>query len=209
MEKETATAKQTKSALMMPVITSVIAIIVIGLLMMFILPTFADMFSQIGTEMPPIARVVIGFGEQAQSYGVYFFLALLVIGAAGFLYIKTPGGRYNWDKLLLKLPLMGRLRLLTELARYCRSMSLLFRAGMPLTEVMSLAIQSSGNKVMAEALTDVQREMVKGEGLSKPMSKNKLFLPMLVQMVKVGEETGSLEVTLQTVARSYETEAED
>ena len=88
-------------------------------------------------------------------------------------------------------------------------MSLLFRSGMPLSEVMSMAIQSSGNRVMAKALSDVQQDMVQGEGLSGPMAKNKLFLPMMVQMVKVGEETGSLDVTLQAVARSYEVEGED
>jgi len=74
---------------------------------------------------------------------------------------------------------------------------------------MSMAIQSSGNRVMAKALSDVQQDMVQGEGLSGPMAKNKLFLPMMVQMVKVGEETGSLDVTLQAVARSYEVEGED
>jgi len=209
MEKETVTAKQTKSALMMPAITSVIAVVVIGLMMMFILPSFADMFSQLGTEMPTIAKVVIGIGEMARDNIMYIMLAVLVIGGSGFLYIKTPAGRYKWDKTLLMMPLLGRVRLLTELARYCRSMSLMFRAGMPLTEVMSLAIKSSGNKVMAGALSDVQREMVKGEGLSGPMAKNKFFLPMMVQMVKVGEETGSLDVTLQAVALSYEAEAED
>ncbi len=209
MEKEAATAKETKGALMMPVITSVIAVVVIGLMMMFILPTFGDMYSQLGVEMPAIARIVIGIGEKAKSHGMYLFLAALVIVSAVFLYIKTPGGRYQWDKLLLSLPLMGRVRHLIELARCCRSMSLLFRTGMPLPEIMSLAIQSSGNRVMAKALTDVQEDMVKGEGLSGPMAKNKIFLPMLVQMVKVGEETGSLDTTLQTVALSYETEAED
>ncbi len=209
MEKESATAKETKSALMMPVITSVIAVVVIGLMIVFILPSFAKMYSQLGTELPAVVKVVVGIGEKAKSNGMYLLLAMLVIGGSGSVYIKTPGGRYKWDKLLLGLPLMGRVRLLGELARYCRTMSLLFHAGMPLNEVMSLAIQSSGNKVMAKALTDVQQEMVKGEGLSKPMAKNKLFLPMLVQMVKVGEETGNLDVTLQAVARSYEAEAED
>ncbi len=209
MEKETVTAKQTKGALMMPTITAVIAIVVIGLMIVFILPSFADMYSQLNVELPAIVKVVVGIGEKAKSNGIYLLLAVVAIVGSLSLYIKTPGGRYQWDKLLLKLPLLGRVRLLTELARYCRSTSLMFRAGMPLTEVMSMAIQSSGNKVMAEALRDVQRDMVKGEGLSGPMAKNKLFLPMLVQMVKVGESTGSLDVTLQAVARSYEAEAED
>ncbi|NIU59241.1 MAG: hypothetical protein GWN67_23520 [Phycisphaerae bacterium] len=98
---------------------------------------------------------------------------------------------------------------LNELTRYCRSMSLLLRAGLPLTEVMPIVIQSTGNRAMAKALTDVQQDMVKGEGLSQPMAKNKLFLPMMVQMVKVGEETGNLDTTLLAVSRSYEAEVED
>jgi len=88
-------------------------------------------------------------------------------------------------------------------------MSLLFRAGLPLTEAMPLVIQSCKNKVINKSLTDVQQGMLKGEGLSRPMAKNKLFLPMMVQMVRVGEETGNLDTTLLAVARSYEAEAED
>jgi type IV pilus assembly protein PilC len=88
-------------------------------------------------------------------------------------------------------------------------MSLLLKAGLSLTEVMPIVIQSTGNRAMAEALTDVQQGMVKGEGLSQPMAKNKLFLPMMVQMVRVGEETGNLDTTLLAVARSYEAGVED
>jgi len=209
MEKEAATAKETKSALMMPAITAVIAVIVIGLLIMFILPSFADMYAALGVDLPTMATLLITVGEQARSHGMYILLAVLVLAGAVFFYIKTPGGRYNWDRMLLKLPLLGRVRQLTELARCCRSLSLLFRTGLPLPEAMSMAIQSSGNRVLAKALGNVQQDMVKGEGLSRPMAKNKLFLPMMVQMVKVGEETGNLDVTLQAVARSYEAEAED
>ncbi|MFC2035964.1 type II secretion system F family protein [Chloroflexota bacterium] len=209
MEKETTTAKQTKGALMMPVITVVIAVLVVGLMVMFILPSFGEMYGSLGVELPFLAKMLVTIGEKARENLMYIALAVLLFGGSVFLYIKTPGGKYKRDKLLLILPLLGRVRILSELARYCRSMSLMFRAGMPLTEVLSLAIRSSNNKLMAEALTDVQREMVKGAGLSGPMAKNKLFLPMMVQMVKVGEETGSLDVTLQAVAQSYEAEAED
>ncbi len=209
MEKEAATAKQIKGALMMPGIISVLAVAVIGLMIVFVLPTFGKMYSSLGAKLPPIAQIMIGIGEGAKAHGLVVLLAVAAIVGAVVLYIKTPGGKYQLDKLLLRLPLLGRVRLLSELARYCRSMSLLFRAGMPLNEVMPQLIKGSGNKVLAEALTEVQRGMVKGEGLSGPMSKNKLFLPMMVQMVKVGEESGSLEITLQAVAQSYEAEASD
>jgi type IV pilus assembly protein PilC len=88
-------------------------------------------------------------------------------------------------------------------------MALLFKVGLPLPEIMALAIRGTSNTVMAEALTGVQQDLIQGEGLSKPMAKRKLFLPLMVQMVGVGEETGNLDNTLNTVAQSYEVEADD
>jgi type IV pilus assembly protein PilC len=111
--------------------------------------------------------------------------------------------------MLLRIPQFGRVKHLNELARCSRSISLLYTAGLPLTEIMPLVIQGCGNRVMAKALSDVHVEMLQGEGLSRPMSKNSLFLPMMVQMVKVGEETGSLDASLQAVAQNYESEAQD
>lgn len=209
MEKEAITAKQTKGALMMPMITFVVAIIVIGLLIVFVLPSFGKLYDALGAQMPASARIMIGLGEATKSHGIYVILGLLVISVSIFAYVRTPGGKYNWDKLMLKLPVTGRLRHLTELARCCRSLALLFRAGLPLTEVMPLVIQGINNKVLVDALNAAQADMVRGEGLSKPMAKNKIFLPMMVQMVRVGEETGNLDVTLQAVTQSYEAEASD
>jgi type IV pilus assembly protein PilC len=209
MEKETITAKQTKSALMMPGITAAVAVVVVTVMMVFVLPAFGRLYVSLGAELPPIAQAFINLGEGIRANGLFFLLGMASLGAGGAAYIKTRRGRYQWDRTLLRLPLLGRIKLLSELGRYCRSMSLLFRAGMPLSDVMPLLIRSSGNKVLAEALTNVQNDMIKGEGLSGPMSKNKLFLPMMVQMVKVGEEAGSLDTTLRAVAESFETEAAD
>ena len=88
-------------------------------------------------------------------------------------------------------------------------MALLFKVGMPLPEIIGQAIRGSSNKAFANALTGVQEELIRGEGLSKPMAKNRLFLPLMVQMVSVGEETGNLDNALTTVALSFETEADD
>ena len=113
------------------------------------------------------------------------------------------------DKLALSLPLLGQVNRLNWLANCCRSISLLFRAGLPLTEIMPLVANGTSNRLLAKGLIDVHQDMLRGEGLSQPMAKNNLFLPMMVQMVKVGEETGNLDVTLLAVAQSYETDAED
>jgi type IV pilus assembly protein PilC len=136
-------------------------------------------------------------------------MGMVAIAGAVFAYIKTPAGKHWWDKTLLGLPVFGRINLLNQLSRCCRTMSLLFKVGVPLPEIMAVAIYGATNKVIAEALTGVQQEMIRGDGLSRPMSRRQIFLPLMVQMVGVGEETGNLDNTLATVAESYEVEAAD
>ncbi len=209
MERDAVTAKAVKGALRYPMIVAVVAVIVIAVLMIFVMPAFMDLYETLGAELPLITRMLIGVVDGLRSYGIYILGVIGLVGILAFAYLRTPAGKYERDKLILKLPIMGPVVHLNELARCCRSMSLLFRAGLPLPEIMSIVVQGSNNRVMAEALTDVQRDMLKGEGLSLPMTKNKLFLPMMVQMVGVGEETGNLDVTLLSVAQNYESEAED
>ena len=209
MEKEATTAKNIKNALTMPAITMITTVVVIGVLVTFVLPSFGSLYNSLGVDLPLPVRVLITTANKVQSYGIYLLLAASIAAVLAYTYVRTADGRYKWDKLVLSLPLVGRVSHLSQLARYCRSMSLLFHSGLPLTEVMSLVIEGTSNKAIAKALIDVQQGMVKGEGLSQPMVKNDLFLPMMVQMVRVGEETGNLDTTLQAVSRIYEAEAED
>lgn len=141
-------------------------------------------------------------------YGLYLFIGIVILVIIGLLYNRTPTGRYNRDRLMLRLPLIGRLNLVNELARACRSLSLLFRAGLPLPEVMTLTIQATGNRVVARALGEVEQGMLRGQGMAKPMDQNRVFLPMMVEMTKVGEETGNLDESLILVADNFEIEAD-
>ncbi|MFH1646076.1 MAG: type II secretion system F family protein [Chloroflexota bacterium] len=209
MEKELATSKGIKGALMYPAIAAVVAVIVVGVLMVFVLPAFADLYGSLGAELPAITKMMMDASVILREYIGHILLGILVVVGAVIIYIKTPDGRYKFDGLMLRVPLMGRVRHLNELSRCCRSISLLYTAGLPLTEIMPLVIQGCYNRVMARSLYNVQTEMLKGEGLSRPMSKDRLFLPMMVQMVKVGEETGSLDASLNAVAQNYESEASD
>ncbi|MEE9583356.1 MAG: type II secretion system F family protein, partial [Dehalococcoidales bacterium] len=200
LERRVTTGKKVKSALTYPIIIAIVAILVVGLLVTFVLPTFTSLYAGFGVDLPPATEMLISATDWLGNYGIYLVLVLAAVAAAGFLYIKTPNGKYQWHKILLRLPVFGRIVLLGELSRSCRTMSLLFRVGLPLPEVLSMAITGSSNKAMAEALTGVQKGLIRGEGLSKPMSKSPLFLPLMVQMVSVGEETGNLDNTLNTVA---------
>jgi len=110
---------------------------------------------------------------------------------------------------MLRLPVVGRIVRLSELSRSCRTMSLLIRVGLPLPEVLAATVRGTTNKAVEESLSEVQQALIRGEGLAQPMGQRDIFLPLMTQMVKVGEETGNLESTLVTVAESFETEAND
>lgn len=209
MERDLTTKKKTKGALAYPAIVSIVAVIVVAVLVTFVLPSFINLYTSLGADVPLTTRLLLSLVNGLQSYGLYLLVILAIIVFVGAIYLRTPAGRYQKDKLALKLPLVGQVNLLNELTNCCRSMSLLFSSGLPLTEIMDIVIESTNNKAMAEALSDVQQDMVKGEGLSKPMAKNSLFLPMMVQMVRVGEETGTLDTNLDAVAQTYETESND
>jgi type IV pilus assembly protein PilC len=208
MEKDMVAKKGVKSALAYPIVISVISLAVIVLLVNFVFPTFLGLYSTLGAKVPLAPRILLAIIGVFKTIGPYL-LGILVAGIIGVLiYIRRPSGRYMWDKLSLRLPLLGRVMLLRELSSCCRTMSLLFRCGLPLAEIMDVVIDSGGNVVMKQALADIKKAVFKGEGLSVPMSRNQLFLPMMVEMVKVGEETGELDKTLMTVARNYDTDAE-
>jgi type IV pilus assembly protein PilC len=209
MERSVVTQKQIKGALTYPIIVVVAAVIVVLLLVTFVFPTFAGLYSQFGFDLPLPTRILIAITDWSRAYGLYLILSILIAIAAVYIYIRTPDGRYRWDKMMLRTPVIGRIVHLAELARACRTMSMLVRIGLPLPEVLAMTIGASNNKFVVENLTGVQQDLIRGEGLSRPMAKRELFLPLMTQMVSVGEETGNLENTLATVADNFEVLAAD
>ena len=209
LEREVLTGKKVKNALTYPVIIFVLAIAVVAVLSIFVLPTFVSMFSAFGATLPLATRILMAIADWLSHYILYIIGAIIVIGIVLWAYIRTPAGRLWWDTLSLHLPLLGRINLLGELSRCCRTMALLFKVGLPLPEIIGQSIRGSTNKAFSNALTEVQEQLIRGEGLSRPMGHNPLFLPLMVQMVGVGEETGNLDTALTTVALSYEQEADD
>jgi len=209
IERGATTEKKIKNALTYPVLVAIVAFVVITVLITFVLPAFTSLYRALGADLPATTQLLISLSEWLMDYGVFLLLGIVALAVVGFFYIKTPAGKYQLDKLMLTIPVIGRINLLSELARCCRTIALLFKVGLPLPEVMSQAIHGTTNKVISKALTEVQQELIRGEGLSKPMAKRNVFLPLMVQMTSVGEETGHLDTTLATVAQTYEIEADD
>lgn len=209
VERRVITEKKIKNAMTYPVLVTVMAVIVVILMVTYILPSFTGLYSAFGAEQPAMVVLLIGVTDWFVVNGLYVIIGIVALVIAGLMYTRTPTGRYQWDKMMLKMPVIGRILLLGELSRACRTISLLFHVGLPLPEILTVTNQGSGNKVVSEKLGEVQRELIRGEGLSRPMSKRPIFLPLMVQMTGVGEETGNLDETLATVAESYEMEADD
>lgn len=209
IEKEALAAKKVKSAMIYPIIVVLLVIMVIAVMVFFVMPNFMGLYGALGAELPMATRALLAISGFLLSYWWAILLAVLGVAAGLYAYIKTPVGRYWWDSFKLKMPLLGSVILFSELARYANTVATLFRAGVPLPEIMTLSIDNAQNKVIADALTTVRDEMLKGQGLSRPMSRNPIFPALIVQMAAVGEGTGNLDATMDTVAQSYEMEAND
>jgi type IV pilus assembly protein PilC len=209
MEKQLNSSKGIKNAMTYPILASIVAVVVIAVMVVFVLPVFKGLYTSMNVKLPLLAEMMLNLGDQALNYGAYILGVLAIAIVAGVAYLRTTKGKYQWDKLALKFPVVGRINHLNELARMCRNVSILFKSGLPLTEILPLAIKSSNNKVLTEALMSIRDDMLGGEGLSRPMLKHPIFMPMMVQMVRVGEETGNLDTTLLSVAQSFEAEADD
>ncbi len=209
IEKEALAAKKVKSAMIYPIIVVLLVIMVIAVMVFFVMPNFMGLYGALGAELPMATRALLAISGFLLSYWWAILLAVLGVAAGLYAYIKTPAGRYWWDSFKLKMPLLGRVILFSELSRYANTVATLFRAGVPLPEIMTLSIDNAQNKVIADALTTVRDEMLKGQGLSRPMSRNPIFPALIVQMAAVGEGTGNLDATMDTVAQSYEMEAND
>jgi len=209
MDKEEKTSKSVKNVIRYPAIVAVVAIGVIMLMVAVVFPAFNSLYGQLGAELPLIARIIMSIARWLSENGLYVLIVIAI--AAGFSYVwsRTENGKVQRDKLYLKLPLLGNVIHLNELIRCCRSISALYKVGLPIPNALLQAVETSNNVVIKQALIDAHKNVLRGEGLSRSMSKNTVFLPMMVQMVGVGEATGNLESSLSTIADNYEIDVED
>ncbi|MBA7675180.1 putative type II secretion system protein F [subsurface metagenome] len=208
-EKQGATATKIKAALAYPMMVMGMGVLVVIVLMTVVMPQLLGMFTAMNVELPLPTRILIGLTNIFSNYTLYILIAVAVLVALVLWLVKQPSGRRLLDRLKLTAPIIGSPILMGELARFCRTMSVLISAGMNLQEIMEMIPQSSNNRVVRDALTQVNEGLLLGGGLSEPMSRIDIFPPLLVQMVAVGEESNTLDFTLGVVADFYEVTAEE
>jgi len=209
IEKNANAAKKVKGALMYPAMVALMMVGTIAVMVLFVVPSFQTLYDSLGANIPLPARMLLASTNFLRSTGLYILLGVVAVLVVEFILTRSEEGKYQRDKLMLRIPLIGRIIILSELSRVAATISTLFRAGVPLPEVMTLASQSCENRVIGRALTEVRQEMLQGQGLARPMSQRPIFPSLLVQMASVGENTGNLDSTMDTVALSYGIEADD
>jgi len=207
-EKALSLKAKIKSAMVYPIAILVVSFIVTAILMIFVIPVFGDMFADFGAELPAPTQITIAVSNVFVAYWyVVVGAPILLVMAVRAIY-KTPKGRYQMDKLLLVLPVLGDVLRKASVARFCRTFSTLSAAGVPILESLDTVAETAGNVVIEEVILSSKESISQGQTLTAPLEASKIFPLMVTQMISIGEQTGSLEEMLGKIADFYEEEVD-
>ncbi len=208
IEKAVKLKAQVKGAMVYPVAVLGIAGIVIAVILWKVIPTFASMFQGLGAELPLPTRVVIAMSNWFVRL-LPFLIVFAVVGVVLFRrYYATYGGRRQIDGLVLKLPILGDIMRKIAVARFCRTLSTLMSSGVPILDGLEITARTSGNAIIEDAILMVRKGVESGLTVAQPLKESKVFPPMVVQMIGVGEQTGALDAMLSKIADFYEEEVD-
>jgi len=209
-EKILAIKGKIKSALFYPISVIVVAIVVVWVIMVFVVPAFKQVFANFGAELPTPTLMVIAISDFFVKFWWLFAFAVFgAIVATSFMFKRSQAFRYAFDRAILKVPVIGAVLEKATIARWTRTLSTMFAAGVPLVESLDAVGGASGNMVYAEATKRIQTEVSTGTSLTNAMGNTKLFPTMVLQMTQIGEESGSLDGMLGRVADFFEREVDD
>jgi type IV pilus assembly protein PilC len=208
VEKAVRLRAAVKSALIYPVAVVSIAVIIVGALLKWVVPIFANLFAGLGVNLPLPTRIVIGLSAFVQAFWWIF-----LVGAVGLFFgikqiRKHPRGKYYFDKVLLYIPVIGSLLRKIAVGRFTRTLGTLITSGVPILEGLSITAKTSGNAVLEEALMKVRKAIEEGRTIVDPLRECGVFPNMVTQMIGVGEATGAMDSMLQKIADFYEEEVD-
>ena len=207
-ESEVKLRGKIKSAMTYPMVVLFIAILAVLGMLLFIVPTFAKMFKSLGASLPAPTQLLVN-ASHILKVGFPVFIILGIVGFVVWGKVKYSDQVRNFvDPLKLKMPVFGSLFQKTALARFAGTLSMLLRSGVPILQALDIVSDTVNNRVIAKAVNDVQASVREGESMAKPLGRHKVFPPMVVQMLAVGEETGQVDVMLEKVANFYNQEVE-
>jgi type IV pilus assembly protein PilC len=210
LEKDFNLKKKVKSAMTYPAVILVMAVLIVLFLVIFIMPTFVELFNGMQMKLPVPTKILIMFTNGARN--PYIFGPAIVLIIVAFIafnrYTSTQTGRRQYDAFKLKLPVFGMLIRKVAISRFCRTLGTLLQSGVPIMQALEIVGKASGNEVIAETVNKVRESVREGESIAVPLQLSGLFPPLVTQMVAVGEETGNLDGMLAKISDFYDTEVE-
>ena len=209
MEKAMKLKAKIKGAMIYPAVIVTVAVGVTAILLIFVIPVFAELFSSFGQALPAPTQFTINLSNFTIAYFPYIVSVVVAAAVAARQAYRTEGGRLAFDHAFLQLPVFGDLIRKSSVARFTRTLSTLVSSGVPILDALAITARTSGNKVVERAILATRISISEGRTIAEPLSQSKVFPPMVCQMISVGETTGALDSMLQKIAEFYEDEVDN
>jgi type IV pilus assembly protein PilC len=209
IEKANRLKKKVKGAMIYPCAIVFVAVAVVAVLMIWVIPVFAELYGSMGQALPMPTQICINISNWFVAYWYLLLGGAIGVVMAISMYYKTPHGRMNIDRLLLRMPIIGDLLKKVAVARFSQNMALLLSSGVPILDGLLITGKTAGNKVVEKAIMESRISISQGKTVAEPLRESKIFPPLVCQMVAVGETTGGLDTMLKKVAELYEEEVDD
>ena len=208
IEKNEKLKRRVKGAMMYPSIVLVVAVGVTLVMLMFVTPTFEKMFKDFGGAMPAPTQFLIDLSHVMTTYWYLIFGTPVALFVAWRFWVGTKSGRSQWDAFILKLPIVGSLIRKIAVARFTRTLGTMLSSGVPILDALEIVAKSAGNRVIERAILTVRARIAEGKNIAGPLAETKVFPPMVVQMIGVGEATGAMDQMLNKIADFYDDEVD-
>ncbi|MFO7607484.1 MAG: type II secretion system F family protein [Desulfurivibrionaceae bacterium] len=208
MEKAMNLKKKVKGAFTYPVICLAISVVILGVILIFVVPTFESMFADFGAALPVPTQIVVAMSNFVKSKIIYIIMGAVLISFIFKKYKSTDKGEQNVDAISLKLPVFGELIMKVSVAKFTRTLGTMLQSGVPILEALSVVGKTAGNRVIETAVFRVADSISEGRTIAEPLEETGIFPPMVVQMIGVGEATGALDAMLEKIADFYDEEVD-
>jgi type IV pilus assembly protein PilC len=207
-EKSMALQQKIKGAMTYPVIVIGVAILIVGIIMVFVIPVFQEMFASMGGALPMPTQIVVNISEFIKSNVIYMGIGLWLLAFAVKKYYNTEKGRMQIDALLLQAPVFGPLIRKVAVAKFTRTLSTMLESGVPILDALQVVAKTAGNKIIEQAVVHVANSIAEGRPIAEPLEESGVFPAMVVQMINVGESVGALDAMLGKIADFYDEEVD-
>jgi type IV pilus assembly protein PilC len=208
MEKAANLKRKVKGAMTYPVVTLLIAVVVLAVILIFVIPVFQEMFADFGSELPVPTQIVVAMSDFAKANFLYVLVALILFGFAFRRFYRTEKGRAVVDRAVLRLPVFGDLLRKVAVAKFTRTMGTMLTSGVAILEALDIVGKTAGNKTIEEAIMKTRSGISEGRTMADPLTESGVFPSMVCQMISVGEATGALDAMLGKIADFYDEEVD-